>query len=172
MANIDILSRMRAFPAPACLCRDDGGHEAHCLAAILGEGSAEIERLRAENKRLSAMTALGGIASTRSGDRNIWVRLMCYFGTSGVWNSEDATADIAALDLSSSLKAEIFAWLHSLDHVQTATQDDIAFYSTLAMNVARRIKGERPDWRVVYIDRTRSGADIRNKDYFELDVTI
>ena len=176
MADTDILSRLHSFPAPACRCGDQavetGQHDANCLYGVLREGAAEIETLRAENGRLRAMTVLGAPAQTRSGDRNIWVRLMCYFGTDGVWNSDDAKADVARLALSSSLKAEIVAWMHSLDHVETVLPDDVNLYSTRAMNVARRIKEEQPNWRVVYIDRTKSGADIRNKDYFEHEVTV
>ena len=174
MADTDILSRMQSFPAPACRCGGQGvasgHHDPMCLSGILHEGAAELERLRAENGRLSAMTVLGAPSSGRIGDRNVWVRLMCYFVTDGVWNSDDSKAEVAHLALSSSLKAEIVAWMHSLDHVETVLPDDINLYSTRAMNVARRIKEEQSGWKVVYIDRTKSGADIRNKDYFELEV--
>jgi len=176
MADTDILARLHSFPAPACRCGGQAGetgqHDANCLSGLLHQGAAEIERLRAENKRLGAMTVVGSPASGRAGDRSIWVRLMCYFGADGVWNSDDAKADVARLALSSSLKAEIVAWMHSLDHVETVLPDDVNFYSTRAMNVARRIKEEQPGWKVVYIDRTKSGADIRNKDYFEHEVTV
>ena len=176
MADTDILSRLQSFPAPACRCgnglAETGEHDAHCLFGILREGAAEIERLRSENGRLSAMTVLGAPASMRLADRNLWVRLMCYFDTAGVWNSDDSKADVARLAISNSLRAEIVAWMHSLDHVETVSPADIDFYSTRAMNVARRIKEEQPGWKVVYIDRTKSGADIRNKDYFEHEVTL
>ena len=172
MLDTDILTRLQSFPAPACRCGESGGHEANCLFGLLREGGAELERLRAENGRLRAMTVVGGPSPARAGDRSVWVRLMCYFGADGVWNSDDAKADVARLVLSSSLKAEIVAWMHSLDHVETVSPDDVNLYSTRAMNVARRIKEEQPGWKVVYIDRTKSGADIRNKDYFEHEVTL
>ena len=172
MADTDILSRMNSFPAPACRCGPGGRHDAMCLSGLLHEGAAEIEALRAENARLRAMTVLGGPAQARSGDRNVWVRLMCYFGADGVWNSDDAKADLGALALGADLKAEVSAWMRSLDHAETVTAGDIHEFSTRAMNVARRIKEEQPGWKVVYIDRTKSGADIRNKDYFEHEVTL
>ncbi|TAN55263.1 MAG: hypothetical protein EPN20_20555 [Magnetospirillum sp.] len=172
MADTDILSRLHSFPAPACRCGAGGHHDAMCLSGLLHEGAAEIETLRAENARLRAMTVLGGSVQGRSGDVSVWVRLMCYFGTDGVWNSDDAKADMAPLALSSELKAEVAAWQHSLDHAETVTAGDIHEFSTRAMNVARRIKEEQPGWKVVYIDRTKSGADIRNKDYFEHEVML
>jgi hypothetical protein len=173
MADTDILARLQTFPAPPCRCgAGDGRHDAMCLHGMLRDGAAEIERLRAENTRLSAMTVLGAPAAGRAGDRNVWVRLMCYFGTSGVWNSDDETADLAALPASEGLKAEIAAWKSSLNHLDTILVGDVNDFSTRAMNVARRIKEEKPDWRVVYIDRTKSGADIRNKDYFEHEVVL
>lgn len=176
MADTDILSRMRSFPAPACRCgakvAETGRHDPMCLYAILHEGAGEIERLRAENQRLSAMTIIGGPGQGRLGDRNIWVRLMFYFGAAGVWNSDDDKADVSVLALSTPLKAEIVAWKTSLDQVDTVLVQHVEEFSTRAMNVARRVKEEMPDWRVVYIDRTKSGADIRNKDYFEHEVVL
>ena len=173
MVDTDILARMKSFPAPACRCGEPSGlHEANCLFGILREGAAELETLLAENARLRAMTVLGAGIAGRTGDRNVWVRLMAYFGTDGVWNSDDAKADVMGLGLSHGLKAEILAWEHSLDQVDVPTAGDIHEFSTRAMNVARRMKDEQPGWKVIYIDRTKSGADIRNKDYFEHEVTL
>ncbi|CAA7619525.1 conserved hypothetical protein [Candidatus Terasakiella magnetica] len=173
MSDSDVLSRLLSFPAPACRCgADSGRHDPMCLFGLLREGAEEIEKLRAENVRLSAMTVLGAPGQLRSSDRNVWVRLMCYFGTDGVWNSDDDKADVAPQGLSSDLRAEIVAWKHSLDHIATITARDVDAFSTRALNVARRVKEEMPSWKVVYIDRTKSGADIRNKDYFEHEVTL
>ncbi|RAU20840.1 hypothetical protein CU669_16330 [Paramagnetospirillum kuznetsovii] len=176
MAENDILARMRAFPAPECRCgarvAETGRHDPHCLFAILREGAMELERLRGENKRLSAMTIIGGPGQGKGGDRNVWVRLMFYFGTNGVWNSDDEKADVAALALSPALKSEIVAWKTSLDNVESVSVGDVEVFSTRAMNVARRVKEEAPGWRVIYVDRTKSGADIRNKDYFEHEVVL
>lgn len=176
MADHDILSRMRSFPAPACRCgaqvAETGRHDPHCLFAILQEGAGEIERLRAENGRLSAMTVIGAPGGGKSGDRNVWVRLMFYFGTNGVWNSDDDKADVALLPIGPELKADIKAWKTSLDSVETLTVRHVEEFSTRAMNVGRKVKEAMPDWKVVYIDRTKSGADIRNKDYFEHEVVL
>ncbi|OAN49880.1 hypothetical protein A6A04_18635 [Paramagnetospirillum marisnigri] len=176
MANTNIHSRLLSFPAPACRCggalAETGQHEANCLFGLLLDAAAEMDRLRAENTRLLAMTVSGAPGQTRVGDRYVWVRLMCYWGKDGVWNSDDERADAAPVALSPGLRDEIVAWKHSLDKAETVSISDIHAFSTRAMNIARRIKEEMPSWRVVYIDRTKSGADIRNKDYFEHEVTL
>ncbi len=169
MSDTDLISRLQGFPAPACRC-GEGGHERNCLSGLLAEAAAEIASLRAENSRLSSMTVTG--APGRGGDRQVWVRLMCYYGSDGVWNSDDETADPAPVLLSPGLKSEIVAWKHSLDRVEAVTPAVTEAFQTRALNIARRIKEEMPGWRVVYIDRTKSGADIRNKDYFEHEVTL
>jgi hypothetical protein len=170
MLDSDLIARLQHFPAPTCRC-GDGGHERNCLAGLLAEAGTELTRLRAENARLSAMT-VSGAPGRRPGDHNIWVRLMCYFGSDGVWNSEDETGEPAPVLLSPGLKSEIVAWKHSLDRVETVGPEHVEAYQTRALNIARRIKEEMPGWKVIYIDRTKSGADIRNKDYFEHEVTL
>lgn len=169
MPDTDLVFRLHGFPAPACRC-GDGGHERNCLAGLLAEAAGEISRLRAENGRLSAMTVTG--APGRGGDRQVWVRLMCYYGSDGVWNSDDDAAEPAPVLLSPGLKSEIVAWRHSLDRAETVGPPQVEAFQTRALNIARRIKEEMPGWKVVYIDRTKSGADIRNKDYFEHEVTL
>lgn len=173
MSDTDLISRLQGFPAPACRCAsvaETGRHDGNCLAGLLAEAVAEIGRLRAENSRLSSMTVTG--APGRGADRQVWVRLMCYYGSDGVWNSDDETADPAPVLLSPGLKSEIVAWKHSLDRIEAVTPALTEAFQTRALNIARRIKEEMPGWRVVYIDRTKSGADIRNKDYFEHEVVL
>lgn len=173
MSDTDIVARLHSFPAPPCRCGSaPEHHERNCLVGLLAEAASELEALKAENKRLSAMTVLGAPSQARFADRNVWVRLMCYFGTDGVWNSDDEKADPAPVLLSPGLKSEIVAWKHSLDRVDTFGPGDVETFQNRALNIARRIKEEMPDWKVVYIDRTKSGADIRNKDYFEHEVTL
>lgn len=171
MTDTDLIARLKGFPAPACRCPDGGadGHERNCLSGLLAEAAGEIARLRTENARLSTMTVAG--APGRA-ERNVWVRLMCYFGTDGVWNSEDVADEPAPVLLSPGLRSEIVAWKTSLDRVETVTPAMVEAFQTRALNIARRIKEEMPGWRVVYVDRTKSGADIRNKDYFEHEVML
>jgi hypothetical protein len=172
MAEADLSSRLKNFPAPACRCGSDE-HEPNCLKGLLAAAATDIDTLRAENTRLRAMTLVASpTAQAKGAERNLWVRLMCFYGISGVWNSDDEKADVAGLALPPAVKAEIVAWKHSLDHVESVTPADIEAFSTRALNVARKIKEAAPDWKVVYIDRTKSGADIRNKDYFEHEVTL
>ena len=169
MSDTDLISRLQGFPAPACRC-GEGGHERNCLAGLLAEAAEEVGRLRAENSRLASMTVTG--APGRGGDRQVWVRLMCYYGSDGVWNSNDETAEPAPVLLSPGLKSEIVAWKRSTDRVEAVTPAVIEAFQNRALNIGRRIKEEMPGWKVVYIDRTKSGADIRNKDYFEHEVTL
>jgi hypothetical protein len=165
MSGNDILVRMMAAK-PGCSCLKGGadprGHDPACLYRVVQEGVAEIEGLRLEIRRLREKVAPRDLP----GDADRWVRLMCYFGADGVWNSEDESADIGALALSGALKADLSDWRTS--HGWT----DAQAFSARALSLAHRIKVEQPDWKVVYIDRSKSRADIRNKDYFEYEIDL
>ena len=139
-------------------------HEATCLYRLFREGVAEIERLRAENRRLRSA---GATALKPGPDKGHWVRLMCYFGTDGVWNSDDEQADVSALPFSPGLKDAVGAWL-DMDTSSVAAKEK---FSAQAITLARQIKSELPHWKVVYVDRSRSGPDIRSKDSVEIEIT-
>lgn len=163
----DILSRMLSARLP-CYCVAKASehqlHEEDCLYRLVRDGVAEIERLRAELKKLQQ--PLVG-ATKAAPDRHNWVRLMCYFGTDGVWNSDDDAADISALPLSQTLLDDVIAWRNSDTNSAAAMETFI----TRAITLARRIKSEQPHWKVIYVDRNKTGPDIRSKDTVEIEIT-
>lgn len=168
MAEKDILSRLLSARLPCnCLVKasEHQLHEEDCLYRLVREGVAEIERLRAE---LRAAQPASVKMVPRDAGQHSWVRLMCFFGTDGVWNSDDRTVDIATLPFSKKLADDLVAWR---DRVP-ATVEEAEKYSATSLSLARRIKSEAPHWKVVYVDRSRAGADIRTKDVIEIEITV
>ena len=166
MTGNDVLSRMMSAKLPPCECpgksAEPSDHDPACLFRIVQDGIAEIERLRLDNRRLHDRIAPKDLPA----DKNRWVRLMCYFGGDGVWNSDDETADVGALPFSEALKRDVVDWQTKHGH------GDVEEFSARGLSLAHRIKAELPDWKVIYIDRSKSRADIRNKDYFEYEISL
>ncbi|HIJ38164.1 MAG TPA: hypothetical protein HPP80_04630 [Rhodospirillaceae bacterium] len=163
----NILSRMLSAKLP-CYCLTKAAehqlHEEGCLYRIVREGVSEIESLRAEINRLRQAEP---VLAKPSFDRNCWVRLMCYFGTDGVWNSDDETADVRALPFSQGLQSDIVAWRNS----ETTAAADVEKFTNRAIILARRIKSELPHWKVIFVDQSKSGPDVRSKDTIEIEIT-
>ena len=163
-----ILSRMLSAKLP-CYCATKATehqlHDEDCLYRLVRDAVAEIEKLRAEAKRQRPTEAA---PAKLHAENTSWVRLMCYFGTDGVWNSADETADLSALPFSQGLIDDVAAWRASV--IGSAAEAET--FSTRALSLARRIKSEQPHWKVIYVDRTKSGPDIRSKDTVEIEITL
>ena len=89
-------------------------------------------------------------------DLNIhWVRVMCDYCAEGLWDDEGAPLSPDVLPLSDGLKRQILSWQDDFERLSDDTETEFQDFCVKGLQIATRIKGELPDWTVIYHDPRR-----------------
>lgn len=110
-----------------------------------------------------------------------WIRLMADHSSTGMWLSDGTMADPEEVPVSSHLHARIETWCGWYETSQSnlfpherTTVFDCKSFSMEGLAIARAIKTELPDWKVVYFDEAaceeRRDCANRTRDVFEYEI--
>lgn len=107
-----------------------------------------------------------------------WVRIMADYCAEGVWDSEGYAHTPDDLPLSDGLRADIRVWAAWYDRdCEDGMPDPKPFplgdFAAQGLILAQRVKGELPDWTVIYHDEEKA-AKLRwdhDRAAFEYEIT-
>lgn len=91
-----------------------------------------------------------------------WVRVMCDFSATGIWNRQGQScelSDLPAYPIVITMLKGWQAWYEFSTGCPESRWFDIDAHAKFGLFIARVIKNDLPDWTVIYHDESRAVED-------------